>query len=196
MTASALTERNDLELARSSFISTPLAFPDVFSPPECDAIIALGAGHMRYISSQIAPLEGHRQALTAWLDEAPESRFISDRLTWFLNQVNTRYGFALAPGIGESFLLAEYHEGDGFEWHLDADDAVTSTRKLSLSIQLSPPEAYYGGRFEFMPYGEIPFSTGRGTVIVFPSYLCHRVTRVTRGSRNALVAWAHGPTFR
>jgi hypothetical protein len=34
-----------------------------------------------------------------------------------------------------------------------------------------------------------------GTVIVFPSYLAHCVTPVTKGVRWALVGWVHGPSF-
>lgn len=196
MTVATSVQQAETGPARSEFVSTPLAFPEVFTAAECDAILAMGSGRMRYVSSQVAPLEGYRQALTAWLDADSKARFVCERLAWFVKQVNLRYRVDITRVPGESFLLAEYREGDGFEWHLDADDALTSTRKLSLSIQLSSPDEYTGGRFEFMPYGEIPFSTGRGTVIVFPSYLCHRVTRVTSGSRGALVAWAHGPTFR
>ena len=36
----------------------------------------------------------------------------------------------------------------------------------------------------------------RGTVIVFPSFLPHRIRTLTRGTRYALVAWGHGPAFR
>ena len=35
-----------------------------------------------------------------------------------------------------------------------------------------------------------------GTLVLFPSYLLHRVNMVTAGTRWALVGWAHGGSFR
>jgi len=43
-----------------------------------------------------------------------------------------------------------------------------------------------------MPIGQI---RKQGTVIVFPSFLKHRVTEVTRGKRYSLVQWLNGPDF-
>ncbi|MEC7191643.1 MAG: 2OG-Fe(II) oxygenase [Pseudomonadota bacterium] len=36
----------------------------------------------------------------------------------------------------------------------------------------------------------------RGDVIVFPSYLHHRVKPVTKGVRYSIVAWYGGPPFK
>ena len=36
----------------------------------------------------------------------------------------------------------------------------------------------------------------KGDIVVFPSYLMHRVTPVTRGERYSLVAWACGEQFK
>ena len=36
----------------------------------------------------------------------------------------------------------------------------------------------------------------RGTLVAFPSYVMHRVTPVTSGTRKSLVAWVAGPKFR
>ena len=69
-------------------------------------------------------------------------------------------------------------------------------RKLSISIQLSDKLDYEGGNFEFeditssMDFKEI------GTIIIFPSYLRHRVTKVTSGIRRSLVAWFYGPNWK
>lgn len=37
---------------------------------------------------------------------------------------------------------------------------------------------------------------GRGSVIIFPSYVWHRVKPVTRGKRYSLVVWNLGHPFR
>jgi PKHD-type hydroxylase len=36
----------------------------------------------------------------------------------------------------------------------------------------------------------------RGAFIIFPSFMLHRVTPVTRGVRWSLVAWIHGKRWR
>ena len=55
----------------------------------------------------------------------------------------------------EDLQYAEYYsENRGqYDWHLDIGEMSSSTRKLSISIQLSDPEDYEGG--------ELQFQTGR-----------------------------------
>lgn len=36
----------------------------------------------------------------------------------------------------------------------------------------------------------------KGTVIIFPSYILHRVTPVTKGVRKSLAVWISGPRFK
>ena len=75
-------------------------------------------------------------------------------------------------------------------------------RKLSVTVNLSHPKDYEGGNFEIknpqgqelkMPLGQL---RKRGTVIIFPSFLQHRVTEVKRGTRYSLVQWYNGPEFK
>ena len=61
--------------------------------------------------------------------------------------------------------------------------AGTSRRKLSVSVQLSRPEEYEGGDLQFMVVGGYEPVTAIGSAITFPSYLLHRVTPVTKGTR-------------
>ena len=69
-------------------------------------------------------------------------------------------------------------------------------RKLSVVIQLSDPTTYQGGDFQFQDV-ETPvnFRT-QGSILVFPSYLPHRVTEITDGVRYSLVDWLEGPRWR
>jgi PKHD-type hydroxylase len=73
-------------------------------------------------------------------------------------------------------------------------------RKLSCSIQLSDPRVYEGGdlRFDQLGAEEPPSDELRlqGTSIFFPSFVFHRVTPVTKGTRYSLVAWFDGPKWR
>ena len=69
-------------------------------------------------------------------------------------------------------------------------------RKLSLTVQLSDGDSYEGGRFEFDEVKTTADFTPKGSILVFPSYLAHKVHPVTSGRREALVAWFFGPRWR
>jgi PKHD-type hydroxylase len=59
---------------------------------------------------------------------------------------------------------------------------------------LSDAQEYEGGDFESFdnPVGV----RTKGTLIVFPSFVHHRVTPVTKGYRQSLAAMLVGPKFR
>jgi PKHD-type hydroxylase len=182
-------------LPTSPYGGAILCFPKIFDADQCERILELGRKRFTYASGMLHPVEGYRSALTYWIPPGPDRCFIDERLDFVVRNVNRRYKFDI-NGFEQQLLISRYQVGDGFDWHMDSSDKVTSMRKLSISVQLSDPADYDGGGLEFMPQGEIAFSRDRGTVIVFPSYLCHRAARVTRGVRASLVAWAIGPTFR
>jgi PKHD-type hydroxylase len=70
-------------------------------------------------------------------------------------------------------------------------------RKLSITIQLSNSDDYEGGDLELL-YDKEPYKLdrSRGTFLVFPSFMLHRVTPVTRGTRWSLVAWIGGKRWQ
>ena len=39
-------------------------------------------------------------------------------------------------------------------------------------------------------------SKAQGTLILFPSFILHEVTPVTKGERNSLVSWITGKPFK
>ena len=98
------------------------------------------------------------------------------------------------------FQLIKYDVGGNYHWHCDYGISPKRgmSRKLSMSIQLTPPEEYEGVELQvvdsanhmLMIPGEI------GTVIVFDSKLPHKVWPVTWGQRISLVGWANGPRLR
>jgi predicted 2-oxoglutarate/Fe(II)-dependent dioxygenase YbiX len=101
-------------------------------------------------------------------------------------------------GVEANLQLGRYDSSDrGFyNWHTDFA-AQRPLRKLSISIQLSRAEDYEGGDLELM-YGIEPqkLDRTRGAFIAFPSFMLHRVTPVTRGTRWSLVAWIVGARWR
>ena len=90
------------------------------------------------------------------------------------------------------------HEGGKYDWHHDVNWNAQEglDRKLSISIQLSDKTDYLGGDFEFEEINSSMDFKGIGTIIIFPSYLRHRVTKVTSGTRRSLVAWFYGPSWK
>jgi len=98
------------------------------------------------------------------------------------------------------FQLIKYDIGGNYNWHCDYGIAPKRglSRKLSMSIQLTPPEEYHGGELSVVNYGNttVNISTDLGTVVVFDSKLPHKVWPVVWGQRISLVGWANGPRFR
>ena len=73
----------------------------------------------------------------------------------------------------------------------------TNIRKLSFTLQLSDPSDYDGGDL-CLYFGEDAevIKREQGYVALFPSYVLHEVTPVTRGTRYSLVSWITGKPFR
>lgn len=99
----------------------------------------------------------------------------------------------------ETAQYSEYDESynGAYDWHIDSFGVHTNPqRKLSITIQLSDSEDYEGG--DFMLEVETPDYDIRkkGTAIIFPSYLRHQVTPVTKGNRKSLVSWIQGKEFK
>ena len=83
---------------------------------------------------------------------------------------------------------------------MDADliKGGTTTRKVSMVVNLSDPNSYDGGTFELgaVPRPHPDQLRQQGTVFVFPSFIEHGVSPVTRGERWSLVAWFSGDNWK
>ena len=122
----------------------------------------------------------------------------------------------------ENFQYTQYtadRSKPGFyTWHTDHGGELNSDgtiRKLSITLQLTDPEEYNGGHFQWLEpvtqFNQLtkekvvdvnnmiqtaPFSAKTiGTMIVFPSFVFHQVTPVTMGQRRSLVGWACGQPY-
>ena len=102
--------------------------------------------------------------------------------------------FAESPQVARYGAEREGH----FDWHSDIGaGALAAKRKLTIVVQLSEPAAYADGTLELQPDSSIRQAPrDRGTAILFPSFVLHRVTPVTQGTRWSLTLWSHGPAFR
>ena len=91
---------------------------------------------------------------------------------------------------------------DYYNWHIDTAGHMRKIegmeRKLSCSFLLSDPNEYEGGEFQMHYFNGVHQSlkVEKGTAIIFPAWLPHRVRPVTKGKRISLVAWMEGPMFR
>jgi len=135
-------------------------------------------------------------------------------------QANQDAGWGFDVGSCEPPQITEYKKGQFYNWHADGlSDRLSmytkeqvgdnelmlgKVRKLSMTILLN--DGYRGGEFQFKTQGslkekyETKISTldvlKKGSVIVFPSSMVHRVTPVTKGVRYSVVAWFLGPPFK
>lgn len=84
-----------------------------------------------------------------------------------------------------------------YGWHCDAHHEEIFDLKLTAIVNLST-EPYEGGRLEVFLGEEkhVKELDAPGSFILFPSFLQHRVTPVTKGTRTSLSLWTKGPNFR
>lgn len=155
-----------------------------------DTIKATLSGHEKYNDEL-------RKSSIMSIENSDEHKWIYDRLAGASMQTNNeRYWFDLL-GFYEDLQLTRYSEGDFFDWHLDFGAGATSMRKLSITVQLSDPAEYEGGDLQFMINQKIVNAPrDKGTAIVFPSFIIHRVTPITKGTRQSIVGWVTGPPYR
>ena len=91
--------------------------------------------------------------------------------------------------------ILKYEVGGQFVWHTDIT-RTRATRKLGFTLQLSSPEDYEGGELQFMNQPLQPQIKEKGVLTVFPSWVWHQITPVTKGTRLAVAGWVHGPMFQ
>lgn len=95
----------------------------------------------------------------------------------------------------EKVQMSQYGIGGHYNWHMDSKEPVNNEqRKLSISILLN--DGFEGGGLEIESNKGENVLKSRGDIVVFPSFLHHKVIPVTDGIRYSAVSWAYGPTFR
>jgi len=137
-----------------------------------------------------------RRSKIYWLPKTNEFHDIYVLLFKLIGDCNTDYYQFKLSEITENIQYTVYNEDDEghYDWHLDMGPGK-ARRKLSLVVQLSDPSEYEGGELQLNTGNIIVAEKEKGTVILFPSYILHRVTPVTKGIRRSLVLWIEGPAF-
>lgn len=91
----------------------------------------------------------------------------------------------------EQVQVGKYIKNSHYDWHVDwAPLEPGKIRKLSIVCLLSDPSEYEGGEFEMEGINEIKLK--QGSILVFPSYINHRVKPITNGVRISAVSWVSG----
>ena len=152
----------------------------------------VGGGNGGEVNTQI------RRSELNWLKKDPECAWVFEQLAHVAASLNADYfGFDLT-GFGEAIQLTNYHEAKQgmYTWHQDFGSKGPS-RKLSLVLQLSHPNEYEGGELQLLNKGEPTIiQKSRGLIVAFPSWTLHQVTPVIKGTRQTLVTWVTGPSFK
>lgn len=142
-----------------------------------------------------------RRTDISWITNNEHTQFIWDRLSLVIAEVNARYFHFDLTGIYENIQLGCYKSEnlDEYGWHVDATlGSYGVMRKLSISLLLSDTSEFDGGDLELKSDSNdsIKVEQSRGRAWFFPSYILHRVTPVTKGTRKSLVVWVGGPPFK
>jgi PKHD-type hydroxylase len=150
-----------------------------------------------------------RKSNVTWLSEP----WIYEELNQVIHKANQNAGWNYQWDYNEACQFTIYKKGQFYDWHCDNykepykehvnPNLIGKTRKLSLTLQLSDPKDYSGGELEFdmtvnknKPYREVLKNKPQGTIVVFPSFIEHRVKPVKKGIRYSLVNWSCGQPWK
>lgn len=168
----------------------------------------------------IKNIQKKRKSDIVWMND----RWIYKEIHPFIHDANRLAGWNFDWDWSESCQFTKYGVGQYYGWHCDSWEEPYKRpqnadgtwpmdhgkiRKLSVTISLCDPSEYVGGNleFDFRNSMDTEWKKGkttkecveirpRGSIIVFPSFVWHRVTPVTKGTRYSLVIWNLGYPFR
>ena len=144
-----------------------------------------------------------RTSQIKWVPQTNDWWWLYEKLSDYAVQANnTLWNFDL-HAIPEQIQYTEYYatENGHYDWHADIGPDLLSKRKISITVQLSEPDEYEGGDLELFKGGSMegPFPKAdrkAGLVFIFPSFMMHRVTPVTKGTRKSFVLWLGGSHYK
>jgi predicted 2-oxoglutarate/Fe(II)-dependent dioxygenase YbiX len=179
--------------------------PDLkFTEAECDEIIALTKkvyGTPASVGGNLENSAVNKQIRSATIYDVindMDNRWIYEKVVKAVAIANkTHFDFEIS-GITHNLQLIEYdikdeHNPGHYNWHVDAGNGDVAVRKISYVAQISDPRDYEGCELVVNNFGhEITATKERGSIHMFPSYMVHKVTPITRGKRFSLVIWVHG----
>ena len=163
--------------------------------------------------SVIKNIQKKRKSDLVWLNDA----WIYKELYPYVHEANKNAGWNFDWDRSESCQFTKYKHNQYYDWHCDGWDKPYEKegpdngkiRKLSMTCQLTDSSEYKGGELEFDFRNYDPHMRDeskhriqckeilpKGSIIVFPSFVWHRVKPVTNGTRYSLVVWHLGKPFK
>lgn len=156
-------------------------------------------------------LKTKRNSNVAWLNDP----WIFKEIHPYIHIANKNAGWNFEWDWTESAQFTIYKKGQYYNWHCDSWDEPYNNpnnlnvhgkyRKLSVTVSLNDSSEYIGGNLEFDLRNKEPGEKNIikcneikpiGSIVVFPSFVWHRVTPVTKGTRYSLVMWNIGYPFK
>ena len=206
-------------IRQCKYLDRVATLPKIFTPEECKQIINTGLNDWDEKEALIQKDAGGKieqnfvddfdyRNTTLFIPPEPDEWLFSKILGAIMHFNNHETGYKFdVKGLAEPPNLMRYqaanidkHGKPGrYDWHMDVGPGeIPSMRKISYTLILNPDE-YEGGELCFHIGRELdkpfPSQDEAGTMILFPSYLVHKVNPITSGTRYAMVGWAHGNSF-
>lgn len=196
------------------------SFPAALTPKQCDYIINLGETELENTLKSGGSIDAktvtsgsglERDTHISWLSQ-PE---LYSMIHPIVHEANVSAEWNFDWDFTGPAQYTKYGKDQFYGWHRDclsqpySEDTpdknfAKKIRKLSVTVSLSEPSTYDGGNLQFdlgPEEGDGRYHTceeirPRGSVVVFPSHVPHKVTPVASGIRRSLVMWSLGPPFR
>ncbi len=141
-----------------------------------------------------------RSSSVKWIPNTPQWSWLYFKLMEMAVQANNALWYFNLYSVQDLIQYTEYYatENGHYTWHQDFGPGSPSLRKISITVQLSGPDEYEGGDLEYWKGGNdiIKAPKDKGLVFIFPSYMMHRVTPVTKGTRRSFVLWIGGEHYK
>jgi len=161
---------------------------------------------------ELKDLKKKRDSNIVWLSEP----WIYNEIHPYIHQANKNAGWNFQWDYSEACQFTKYKQDQYYGWHCDSWDEPYvdidnknyngKIRKLSVTCVLSKPEDYEGGELEFDFGTDEPDKKHnvrscteiktQGSLVIFPSFVRHRVKPVTKGTRYSLVIWSLGQPYK
>ena len=172
-----------------------------------------GYGDRKLSNDEIKDMKKKRNSDIVWLNE----NWIYKELHPYIHQANKNAGWNFQWNRSENCQFTKYKLNQYYDWHCDSWDKPYEKkgpengkiRKLSMTCQLTNGSEYEGGELEFDFRNYEPHMRDeskhriqckeilpKGSIIVFPSFVWHRVKPITKGVRYSLVMWNLGYPFK
>jgi len=170
--------------------------PKMFTSEECKTIISFANGR-EPLKGGIHNNEGKvtKDSKIRSVDVYPiydteDMRWLYEIIYETVLTYNNNYFCFDILGIFHDLQLLKYNKGDLYDYHFDLAEGEYSNRKLGVTILLS--NDFEGGELIINTGQPHTIELGLGDMVLFPSYVLHKIKPITKGERWALVTWIQG----